>query len=355
VRTRLPYPNDVAIDNYPTIKEEAPFLRDVLRRARALPGVDEAEAGSSSAIPLDHPLRDANVYPFLIEGRGTDPTQAPLVAGSAVTPGYFHVLSMTLLRGRLLTEFDNETAPNVAVVNEAMARAFWPHEDPLGRRVRLTRLAPEWTTVVGIVADARSESLEDAGVPEIFASAYQRPAKHLAIFLRGRFDQAATPDRVRELIQSADPTLPVFGAQMLSDTVAGSVADRRFSMRMVALFALTALLMAALGIYGVISYFVSERTREIAIRVALGAERRTVLRMILGEGLALAFAGVGVGLVCALIAARVMAGVLYGVTPADPITFIGVAGVLIAVALIACCVPAQRALRIDPLTALRHE
>ncbi|HEV3061987.1 MAG TPA: ABC transporter permease [Vicinamibacterales bacterium] len=174
VRTRLPYPNDVSIDKYRTIAQEAPFLREVIRRSQHLPGVEEVALGSSSAIPLDHPQQDANLVPLLIEGRGTDAAQAPLVEGSVVTPEYFHLLGRTLLRGRLLTNFDNETAPDVAVINDAMARAFWPHTNPIGQHVKLSQSAASWTTVVGIVADARTESLRDATVPEIYASAYQR-------------------------------------------------------------------------------------------------------------------------------------------------------------------------------------
>jgi predicted permease len=355
VRTRLPYPNDVSIDKYGTIAKEAPFLREVVRRSQRLPGVEEVALGSSSAIPLDHPQQDANLVPLLIEGRGTDAAHAPLVEGSVVTPEYFHLLERPLLRGRLFTNFDNETAPGVAVINDAMAHAFWPNTNPLGERVKLSRSATSWTTVVGIVANARTESLQDANVPEIYASAYQKPSKHLAIFLRGRVDAATTPDQVREQVQLIDATLPVFNARMLTETVTASLAERRFSMAMIALFAATALLLAGLGTYGVISYMVIGRTREIGIRLALGADRRTVLRMVLGEGMGLTLAGAAVGLLCALAVSRVMAGVLYGVQPTDPVTFAAVAVVLGAVAMVACYVPAQRAIRIDPTIALKHE
>jgi putative ABC transport system permease protein len=357
VRTRLPYPNDVSIDKYRTIAEEAPFLREIIRRAREAPGVDAVAIGSSNAIPLDalRAQQDLNVFPLLIEGRGTEAAQAPLVVGAAVTPGYFHLLGMTLERGRLFTDFDNETAPGVAVINEAMARKFWPGADPLGEHVKLSRSATSWTVVVGIVADARTESLKDAGVPEIYASAYQKTAKHLAIFLRGQVDAATTPDYVREQVQLVDATLPVFGAQMLDDTVAGSLAARRFSMEVVGMFAVTALLLAGLGIYGVISYIVSDRTREIGVRLALGAERRTILRMVLGQGFGLTMVGAAVGLACALVVSQLMAGLLYGVRPTDPATFAIVVVLLVSVALFACYIPARRAVRIDPMIALRFE
>ncbi len=355
VRTRLPYPNNVSIDRYRTIALEAPFLREVVDRNKQLPGVNEVAIGSTSAIPLDHPQRDANQFALLIEGRGTDASQAPLVEGSVVTPEYFHLLGRTLLRGRLLTNFDNETAPGVAVINEAMARTFWANANPLGRHVKLSRSATSWTTIVGIIADARTESLKETGVPEIYASAYQKPAKHLAIFLRGQIDAAAIPERVREQVQLMDATLPVFGGQMLKDTIAASLAQRRFSMEMIGLFATTALLLAGLGVYGVIACGVNERRREIGIRLALGAERSTILRMVLREGVGLILAGSTVGLVCALAVSRVMTGVLYGVEPADPVTFVSVTAVLVTVALFACYVPARRATCVDPLTALRHD
>jgi putative ABC transport system permease protein len=281
------------------------------------------------------------------------------VDASVVTPEYFHLLGMTLLRGRLLSDFDNEQAPQVAVINEAMARTYWPNEDPLGKHLKLSPSASSWATVVGIVADARTESLETAGVPEIYTSLYQRVSRHLAhhlaIFLRGRLDAAAIPAAVREQVQSVDPTLPVFGEEKLDDTVSASLSERRFSMEMVALFALTALLLAGLGIYGVISYIVSERTHEIGIRLALGAERRRILQMVLRQGLALAIAGTAVGLVCALIVSHLMAGLLYGVRPTDPLTFAGVALLLVIVALFACYIPARRAVRVDPRVALRYE
>ena len=244
VRTRLPYPNDTSIDKYPTADKEAPFLREVLRRARTLTGVEAAAIGSSSAIPLDHAHRDMNVVPLLIEGRGADPAQAPVVDGSVVTPEYFPLLGMTALRGRLFTAFDNETESPVAVINDAMARTFWPNGDALGAHVKLSRSAAAWTTIVGIIADARTETLADPGVPQVYACAYQKTSKHLAIFLRGPSDTAATADRIGAAIQSIDPTLPVFGAERLTNAVSGALAARRFAMQIVALFALTALLLA---------------------------------------------------------------------------------------------------------------
>jgi len=291
----------------------------------------------------------------LFEERETQDNNAPLVDESIVTPEYFHLLGMTLRRGRFFADFDNENAPAVAVINETMARTYWPNEDALGKHLKLTRRATSWTTIVGIVADTRAESLEEARVPVIYSNLYQRGAHHLAIFLRGHLDSAAIPDQVRKEVQSVDPTLPVFGAQMLNETVSVSLAQRRFAMIIVVLFALTALLLTGLGIYGVISYIVSERTHEIGIRLALGAEKRDILKMVLRQGLGLAIAGAVVGLAGSVMVSHLITGLLYGVKPTDPATFGAVAVILMSVALIACYVPARRAMRVDPMIALRHE
>jgi predicted permease len=360
VRTWLPVPNDPETDIYKTAAQEAPFIREVVRRSKTLPGVEEAAMGDLAALPLGHNQDDLNPYLMILEGHETESNLAPLVNTSVVSPEYFHLIGMTLQRGRLFGEFDNEASPRVAVINEAFSRTYWPKGDALGKHLQLnnargtTRNAP-WTTVVGVIADARTESLAETSAPQLYLSLYQKTSKDLAIFVRGQLDTAAIPVQLREQVQSVNPELPVFGAQTLSEVVSASLSERRFSMEIVGLFALTALLLAGLGIYGVISYLVSERTHEIGIRLALGAQRQGIVRMVLLQGLRLAFVGAAVGLACALIVSYLMAGVLYGVGPADPLTFVGVAALLICVALLACYIPARRALRVDPLTALRYE
>jgi predicted permease len=355
VRTRLPYPNDPKNDAYATPAQQAPFFRELLRRSGTLRGVEDAAVGDLGAVPLGHDRNNQNPpVPLLLEGRESPSNDVPLVDESIVTPEYFHLLGMTLHRGRLFSDFDNEKAPAVAVINETMARIFWPNENPLGKHLKVSRRATAWTTVVGVVADTRAESLEDAQVPEVYTSLYQRGAHHLAIFLRGHLDATAIPDEVRAQVQAVDRTLPVFGAETLNETVSASLAQKRFSMQIVALFALTALLLAALGIYGVISYILSERTHEIGIRLALGAARRSILQMVLRQGLELAIAGAGVGLVGAGLVSHLMRGVLYGVQPTDPVTFASVAGLLILIALFACYIPARRATKVDPMVALRE-
>src|SRR5438105_2494563 len=356
VKTRLPYPNDPKVDVYGTAAQQAPFFREILRRTRTLPGVEEAAVADLGAIPLGHDRSNQNPpVPLILEDNPAQSDVTPLVDEAIVTSDYFHLLGLTLRRGHLFGDFDNENAPSVAVINKTMAQTYWPTEDPLGKHLKLTRRATSWTTIVGIVADTRAESLEEARVPVIYSNLCQRGAHHLAIFLRGHLDSVAIPDQIRKEVQSVDPTLPVFGAQMLNETVSVSLAQRRFAMIIVVLFALTALLLTGLGIYGVISYIVSERTHEIGIRLALGAEKRDILKMFLRQGLGLAIAGAVVGLAGSVMLSHLITGLLYGVKPTDPATFGAVAVILMSVALIACYVPARRAMRVDPMIALRHE
>jgi len=290
------------------------------------------------------------------EGQDAQSSQPPLINTSIVSPEYFHVLGMTLIRGRLFVDQDLEDTPSIAVINQAAAHTYWPNQDPVGKRfIVRSRAKPGWTTIVGVIADARTESLADAGIPQVYFDIYQRPAKFLAFYLRGQVDPSAILAQVRTQIQSVGAELPVFRAETLDDVLSSSLSVRRFSMEMVALFAATALLLAGLGIYGTISYLVNEQSREIAIRLALGAQRRNIFKMVLRQGLTLAAAGSGAGLVGALIVSHLMAGLLYGVLPYDLSTFAGVTAVLTAVAIAASYIPALRAMRLDPITTLHSE
>jgi predicted permease len=356
VQTWLPVPNDPKTDIYGTATQEAVLLHEILRRARTLPGVEETAVGNLDSLPLGHGFNDLNVSPLIREGHETQGNKAPRIDTSSVSPKYFLLLGMSLLRGRLFNEQDLDNTPSIAVINEAAARTYWPGEDPVGKHIMLGQQdKPAWTSIIGIIADARTESLSDTGTPKVYLSIYQHPAKDLAIFLRGQLDTGAIPAQVRSQVQSVDAELPVFHAQTLDDVLSDSLSVRRFSMEMVALFATTALLLAGLGIYGTISYFVNVQKREIAIRLALGAQRDNILRMVLRQGLVLAAAGAGVGLVGALIVSHLMAGLLYGVSPDDLTTFAGVTFVLTAVALAASYIPALRAMRLDPITTLHAE
>jgi predicted permease len=360
IQTWLPGPNDPTTDPYQTPTQESVLVREILRRSRTLPGVEEAAVGDGAALPLGH--SNIKRLPLIREGIETMDNQAPVIASPIVSPEYFHLLGMPLLRGRLFTDQDLEHTPQVAVINQAAARTYWPNQDPLGKRVRLhldtrgllSSGEPAWTTIVGVIADARTESLADAGIPQIYRSVYQRSAKDLSIFLRGQLDPSAISEQVRKQVQSIDPVLPVFHAETLNEVLSTSLSVRRFSMEMVALFACTALLLAGLGIYGTISYVVNEQRREIAIRLAMGAQRGNILKMVLRWGLGLAAAGAGLGVAGALIVSHLMAGLLFGVSPGDPLTFISLTVVLVIVAAAACYIPARRAMRVDPIIALRE-
>jgi len=361
IQTSLPNPNDPKTDIYRTATQEGVMLREVLRRSRALPGVEETAVSDRAAIPLGHGQSDRRMIPLVREGQEVQSSQPPLIDTLIVSPEYFHLLGMTLLRGRLFVDQDLEATPLIAVINQAAASTYWPNQDPVGKRVRLLgrlgRARPDWTTIVGVIADARTESLADAGIPQMYLDIYQRPFKFLAFYVRGQVDPVAISAQVRTQIQAVDPELPVFRAETLDDILSSSLSVRRFSMEMVALFAGTALLLASLGVYGTISFLVNEQSREIAIRLALGAQRRNIFRMVLRQGLTLAAAGAGVGLVGALIVSHLMASLLYGVSPYDLSTFAGVTAVLTAIAVAASYVPALRAMRLglDPITTLHSE
>jgi len=361
LQTWLPGPNDPSADIYRSATQESVLLREILRRSRTLSGVEEATVGDAAALPLGH--SQPNPLPLVREGIDTAVNQAPVIDSPIVSPEYFHLLGIPLLRGRLFSDEDVEVTPRVAVINQTAARTWWPNQDPLGKRVRLrlnsrevlSSAEPPWTTIVGVIADARTESLADAAIPQIYRSVYQHPAKDLAIILRGQLDPAAISEQMRKQIQSIDAELPVFHAETLDDVRTASLSVRRFSMEMVAFFAATALLLAGLGIYGTISYVVNEQRREIAIRLALGAQRSAILKMVLRRGLALAAAGIGLGVAGALIVSHLMNGLLYGVSSTDLPTFAGVTLVLTSVALAASYIPALRAMRLDPITALHSE
>ncbi len=357
VRTWLPVPNDPKTDIYGSPAQEAPLLREILRRAKTFAGIDEAAVGNVAAVPLAHDRNNLNPFPLIVEGHETPRDQAPVVYSSVVTPEYFHLMQIPLLRGRSFADSDDDQAPPVVTINEEMAKTFWPDGNSIGQRIKLPVAgvpgAFAWNTIIGVVANVRTESLAQASAPQFYFSAYQRRPRDLAIFLRGRFDRATIEAKLREQVQSIDRELPVFGAQTLDDAVSESLTQRRFSMEMVGLFALIALLLAAIGIYGVISYIVSERTHEFGIRLALGAERKNILRIVLRSGLRLAIAGAAIGLVVAVAVSRFMATFLFGVPAIDLLTFTGVTLLFITVALVACYLPALRATKVDPIVALR--
>ncbi|HEY1966289.1 MAG TPA: FtsX-like permease family protein, partial [Acidobacteriaceae bacterium] len=291
VQTWLPVPNEPKTDIYRTATQEAVLVREILRRTRTLPGVTQTAVGNLASLPLWHSRQDINFATLIREStresREPSANQGPLIDMAAVSPEYFSLLGIPLQCGRLFNDHDLENTPSVALINQAAAQVYWPNDNPIGKRFKLNATKP-WTTIIGVVANAHTESLADASVPLIYFSVYQRTAKDLTIFLRGQVDPATIPQQVRQQVQSINAELPVFRDQTLDNIVAGSLSARKFSMEMIALFAATALLLAAIGIYGTISYLVSEQTREFGIRIALGAQRERILKSVLRQGLGLA-------------------------------------------------------------------
>lgn len=350
----LAIPNDPKNDPYGTVPKRAAFHREVLRRVSALPGVEVASIGSGGSLPLMH-LR--NSFPFTIEGRPAESERIPVAEFAAVSPSFFSALQIPLLAGRNLTDSDDDKGLPVVLVDQTMARQYWPNENPIGKRIKAgpPQFVAPWLTVVGVVGDVKSDSLESAGAAHVYTSLFQNPAYAAVVYLRTGGDPRTLGEAVRRAVEAVDPDIPTFGARSMDDVIARSMAERRFALQILSFFAGVALLLAAIGIYGVMAYTFSQRTHEIGVRMALGAQPRDILRMALSEGMSLVGLGLGVGLVGALILTRFLRSMLYAVTPNDPLTFSALAALLAAVALLACFIPAHRATQVDPLVALRDE
>jgi predicted permease len=294
---------------------------------------------------------------FHIEGRDPEQGGTAIAEISSATTDYFSTLKVPLKRGRTFTEQDAADGMRVIVVNEAFAKTFFPGEDVLGRRLRAPgRTEPgPWMTVVGVVGDVKTRSLSAEMPPMVYRPMLQAPSADFTFLIRGPAPAADLASQIDREVRAVDPELPIYAVRPLESAIAATVAERRFVMRLLGLFALAALLLAAIGVYGVLAYSVVQRTREIGIRMALGARPRDVRRMLLLEGGRLAALGVALGLGGSLLLTRAMSALLYGVGPRDPMTFASVPAVLASVALAACFFPALRASRVDPMTALRSE
>ncbi len=353
---QLPNPNDRAADPYLDVPRRAIFERELLRRMKQIPGVEVAAITSALPSTNTNPNAVGGIANegFAIEDRPDESLQDLRAERIRISPDYFKALQASLLRGRAFTEDDDDGKPLVAVVDESTARKYWPNRDPLGRRVRFARDATKpWTTIVGIVKDIKSDGLDIDGVPHIYVSSYQDSNKRLSVVARTSLTAAVLEPQIRERIQSIDPSLPVFGVASMNDVLDRSLASHRFSADLVGGFAGVAALLASIGIYGLLSYMVGQRSGEIGIRMALGARREDILRMFLQRGAVLAAAGVVFGLVFSVSSASVMASLLYGVRPHDPTVFLIVPLLLFSVAVLASYVPARRATKVDPMIALR--
>ena len=339
---------------YREIPAQNEYRRRVLEAVGSLPG---ARAALVSELPLGGSSLHHN---FVVEGRPpVAPGEEPELYSRSVAGDYFGVMGIPLKRGRALTPQDDERAPLVGVVNERFARDYFDGADPVGARLRWARAEEvEWITVVGVVGDVRHFGLdqpEEAAVYTPYAQSGMAWKRWMNVVVKSGQDATALAGAVKGKIWSADAQVPVSRVRTMREVMAASVARQRLSMTLLGVFAGVALVRASVGIYGVISYTVAQRTHEIGVRSALGARRRDVLRLVVGQGLGYALAGAGLGLLLALFATRLLAGLLYGVGAADPAVYAAVSLLLVAVALVACYVPARRAMKVDPMEALRYE
>jgi len=350
----LAYPNDPNQNRYFTTPKRAAFMREVVRRVSALPGVEEAAIGGGGSLPL---AAARNQVPFTIEGRPADSERTPVAEFASVSPGHFHALEIPLLSGRNFTDSDDDKGQPVVIVDGAFAHQYWPGDTPIGKRIKpgLAQSTQPWLNIIGVVGNVKSDSLESQEVPHIYLSDFQSPSYSSVIYARTAGDPGKIGDAIRHEVQAVDPDVPVYAVRTMEEVVARSIAERRFALEILGFFAVIALLLASIGIYGVMAYTFSQRTHEIGIRIALGAQRSHILRLALGEGMILVTLGLAAGLFGALLLTQFLRSMLYAVKPTDPITFIAIAALLTSVALLACFIPAHRATRVDPLVALREE
>jgi predicted permease len=354
---QLPNPNEREADPYLDVPRRATFNRELLRRMKAIPGVEGAAITSALPSTNTNPNAVGGIADegFAIEDRPDESAQGLRAERIRISPDYFQVLQTSLMRGRAFTEDDADGKPLVAIIDESTARKYWPTRDPLDRRLRFRRDPTKpWTTIVGIVKDIKSDGLDIDGVPHIYVPTYQDSNKRLSVVLRTSLSATALEPQIRHEIQSIDPGLPVFGVASMNDVLDRSLASRRFTANLVGGFAALAVLLASIGIYGLLAYMVGERSREIGIRMALGARREDIQRMFLRKGVALAGVGVVAGLVLSASTASVMASLLYGVRPLDRAVFLIVPLLLFAVAVLASYLPARHAANVDPLSAFRE-
>jgi putative ABC transport system permease protein len=335
--------------------QQKDFIRRGMESLTALPGVEAV--GAISQMPLTE-VRTA--LKFEMDGKPLALGDAPEADYRSVSPSYFEMVGVPILRGRSLTPQDREPSQKVVVINNEMARQFWPGEDPVGNRIRWAdpKMGTGWLTIVGVVGDVKSLGLDAEEHPAVYVPYMQRTHPHMrwtGYVVRAKGDAAALWPSVRKAFVDLDPTIPVYDVRTMDDRLASSVAERRFYAHFLGGFAFVALVLGVVGVYGVISYSVSRRTHEMGLRMALGAQRADVMRLVVRQGMRPALAGLGLGAISALALTRWMKSLLFEISATDPLTFVGVTIGIGLVALAACMVPALRATRVDPSAALRHE
>ncbi|MEP7272055.1 MAG: ABC transporter permease [Acidobacteriota bacterium] len=330
--------------------QKGAFFNQLLAGLSSVPGVQAA--GVTQALPISGDY----VLSFIVQGRPAyKPGEGPSTNYYSVSADYFKAMGIPLLRGRLFNDRDVQGAPRVAIINDAMAKKFFADEDPLGKRIHVSNGPETFREIVGVVGDVRQYGLDQAATVQTYEPQMQAPFGGMTVVVRTAGEPTSLSAAVRDQVRAIDKDQPVSTMRTMEEIVSTSVASRRFSMLLLGVFAGLALVLAAVGIYGVMAYSVSQRTHEIGIRLALGARRGDVVRLVLGQGMAVAGIGVAVGVVAAFAATRLLSTLVYGVSLTDPVIFVSIPLILGAVALVACLLPARRATMVDPLVALRYE
>jgi len=347
------------------------FFSNLIDRLKQIPGVHRV--GATSGLPMDGGLPDGM---FLLMTQDELPKTPDTLDGlsrlfdvlfrrkertgnadfCAATAEYFQVLGIPLIRGRLFDERDSPNSPHVAVISESLARDRWPNQDPIGHTIEFGNIDGDLRllTIVGIVGDTHEYGLDVPPRPTVYVNLFQRPIPWITLTMLSDADTRSVTSAARGILQDLNPELPT-RFRTFSQVYSASLGSRRFNLILIGFFGITALLLATAGVFGVMAYSVSRRTPEIGVRVALGADRSDILRMILRQGLLTIFVGVAIGIAGALALTRTVESLLFGVTPTDPLTFAGVTLLLVGAALLACYIPARRATRVDPVIALRYE
>lgn len=353
VQLWIPISNNPSSDPFSIEEKRADFLLEVFRRVSGLPGVEQASISGNDTLPMNS---GRNYSIFTIQGRPTDSARNLIADIAVVDTQYFGAMEVPLISGRNFAATDTYKTQPVAVIDQTLAGQYWPHENPVGQQIKFGfGRGVQGVTIIGVVGNIKSDGFEAPNVPHIYVPLGQFAPVNAVVFLRSRLDAEHLGEAVRREVEKVDLNVPVHSISTMDQIIARSVADRRFALELLGAFAAVALLLAAVGIYGVMSYSFSQRTHEVGIRVALGAQRLDILRMALGEGMLIVVIGLASGLVGAAIVTRLFRSMLFEVAPGDPTTFLSVSAILAAVAFLACYIPAQRATRVDPLVALRQE
>jgi putative ABC transport system permease protein len=353
VQIWIPISNNPANDPYSVEEKRADFLLELSRRVSALPGVERASISGNDTLPMNS---GRNYSPFSIQGRPRESERGPVADIAVVDKEYFRTMEVPLISGRSFTDSDSYKTKPVAVIDQTLARRYWPDQNPLGQELKFSfGRGLQGLTIVGVAGDIKSDGFEAPSVPHIYVALGQFAPVNAVVFLRSRLDAEHLGKAVRREVESVDLNVPVHSVSSMDQIISRSVADRRFALELLGVFAAVALLLAAIGIYGVMSYSFSQRTHEVGIRIALGAQRLDILRMAVAEGMRIVVIGLVSGLVGAAIMTRFFRSLLFDVGTTDPMTFLSVSAILAGVALFACYIPARRATRVDPLVALRQE